>query len=79
MEELEAQCDSFDGDIQKKKQARQQQKNHLQDVQDDLSGARKTHMDLINEQGQLAAEAKVRQNPFPSPRLLAHLFTHIHR
>lgn len=59
VEELDAQCDSFDDNIRKRKQARQEEKNRLQDLQDEMAAARKLHMELINEQGRLMADAKV--------------------
>lgn len=63
MEELDAQCDSFDDNIRKRKQARQEEKNRLQDLQDEMAAARKVHVELINEQGRLTAEAKVCRSP----------------
>jgi len=50
---------NFDQHISQRKQARRQADSKRQDVEDELTAARKAHVDLVSEHGQLAAEAKV--------------------
>lgn len=58
-EELLSRLRNFDDNIAQQKQRRRRQEVERQDLEDELARARKSHVDLVNEQGELAAEAKV--------------------
>lgn len=58
-EELQSRLRNFDENIAKQKQDRRRHETERQDLEDELSRARRTHVTLINDHGELAAEAKV--------------------
>ncbi|KAG9308463.1 P-loop containing nucleoside triphosphate hydrolase protein [Chiua virens] len=57
-EELQSRLRNFDENIAKQKQNRRRHESERQDFEDELARARRTHVELINEHGELAAEAK---------------------
>ncbi|KAG8214897.1 hypothetical protein J3R82DRAFT_10069 [Butyriboletus roseoflavus] len=57
-EELQSRLRNFDENIAKQKQNRRRQESERQDLEDELMKARRTHVELVNEHGELAAEAK---------------------
>lgn len=59
---------NFDEHIARQKQKRRAEQSKQQDLEDELAVTRKTHVDLINEQGQLQAEAKVTFHQLLAPR-----------
>lgn len=60
-EELLSRLRNFDANIVQQKQRRRRQEMERQDLEDELGRARKSHVDLVNEQGELAAEAKAHE------------------
>ncbi|KAI0917273.1 hypothetical protein AcW2_007450 [Taiwanofungus camphoratus] len=60
-QELVNQLKNFDEHIARQKQKRRAEQSKQQDLEDELAVTRKTHVDLINEQGQLQAEAKAQE------------------
>jgi hypothetical protein len=66
-EELQARLQNFDENISQQKKNRRRQESERQDLEDELAKARRTHVELVNEQGELAAEAKAF-----TPLLLVH-------
>jgi DNA repair protein RAD50 len=58
-EELQERSRNFDRDIEKEKIARNRREVERQDLEDELAKTRRSHVELINEHGELAAEAKV--------------------
>lgn len=62
-EELQSRLRNFDENIAKQKQNRRRHESERQDFEDELAKARRTHVELVNEHGELAAEAKVRTPP----------------
>lgn len=74
-EELQRRLRNFDETIAQCKQKRRRLEAEREDLEDELIRARKTHVELVNEHGELAAEAKVRTR-FSTPK---SLFTHAHR
>lgn len=59
-DELQSRLRNFDENITKQKQDRRRHEAERQDFEDELTRARRTHVGLVNEHGELAAEAKVR-------------------
>ena len=59
-EELQSRLRNFDENIAKQKQNRRRHESERQDFEDELAKARRTHVELVNEHGELAAEAKAR-------------------
>ncbi|KAG6379376.1 P-loop containing nucleoside triphosphate hydrolase protein [Boletus reticuloceps] len=57
-EELQSRLRNFDENIAKQKQNRRRCESERQDLEDELAKARRTHVELVNEHGELAAEAK---------------------
>jgi len=76
-EELLSRLRNFDANIIQQKQRRRRQEMERQDLEDELGRARKSHVDLVNEQGELAAEAKVLIYGL-SYHLARHSYTHSH-
>ncbi|KAF8836218.1 hypothetical protein BDN67DRAFT_974411 [Paxillus ammoniavirescens] len=60
-EELQARLQNFDENISQQKRNRRRQESERQDLEDELAKARRTHVELVNEQGELAAEAKAHE------------------
>jgi DNA repair protein RAD50 len=58
-EELQERLRNFDQNIEKEKMARNRRDVERQDLEDELAKTRRSHVELINEHGELAAEAKV--------------------
>lgn len=58
-EELQGRLRNFDQNIEKEKVARNRREVERQDLEDELAKMRRSHVELINEHGELAAEAKV--------------------
>ncbi|KAG5219767.1 DNA repair protein [Salix suchowensis] len=58
-EELEARLQNFDGHISEQKRKKKAEDGKKQDLEDQLSNARRKHVELLQEQGSLRAEAKV--------------------
>jgi DNA repair protein RAD50 len=56
---LDARWRNFDKHISDQKDTRRKEEFKRQDLEDDLTRARKTHVELISQQGELQAEAKV--------------------
>ena len=52
---------NFDKHIAERKEKRRSEAGNLQDLEDELAGARKSHMEAVNEHGSLKAEEKVIQ------------------
>jgi DNA repair protein RAD50 len=50
---------NFDKHIAERKENRRSEAGHLQDLEDELTGVRKFHMEAVNEHGSLKAEEKV--------------------
>ena len=50
---------NFDKHIAERKEKRRSEAGHLQDLEDELIGLRKLHMEAVNEHGSLKAEEKV--------------------
>jgi len=50
---------NFDKHIVERKEKRRSETGNLQDLEDELSGVRKSHMEAVNEHGSLKAEEKV--------------------
>jgi DNA repair protein RAD50 len=50
---------NFDTHIAQQKQKKRKEESVRQDKEDELANVRKQHVNLVNEQGELAAEAKV--------------------
>ncbi|THH19195.1 hypothetical protein EW146_g1924 [Bondarzewia mesenterica] len=61
-EELLERQKNFEAHIAKRKQARLEEDSKMQDLNDELKSARKVHVELINEQGRLNAEAKAQED-----------------
>ncbi|KAH0832358.1 P-loop containing nucleoside triphosphate hydrolase protein [Lanmaoa asiatica] len=59
-EELQSRLRNFDENIVKQKQNRRRHESERQNLEDELMKARRTHVELVNEHGELAAEAKAR-------------------
>ena len=59
-DELQSRLRNFDENIVKQKQGRRHHESQRQNLEDQLSKARRTHVALVNEHGELAGEAKVR-------------------
>ncbi|KAG9312670.1 hypothetical protein JVU11DRAFT_7086 [Chiua virens] len=57
-EEPQSRLRNFDENIAKQKHNRRQHESERQDFEDELARARRTHVEFINEHGELAAEAK---------------------
>ena len=58
---------NFDKHIVERKEKRRSEAGNLQDLEDELGGVRKSHMEAVNEHGSLKAEEKVIQSStFPS-------------
>ncbi|KAF9493183.1 hypothetical protein BDN71DRAFT_1508771 [Pleurotus eryngii] len=57
-EELEARLQNFDGHISEQKRKKKAEDGKKQDLEDQLSNARRKHVELLQEQGSLRAEAK---------------------
>lgn len=49
---------NFDENIAKQKRNRSRHESERQDLEEELTKARRTHVELVNEHGELAAEAK---------------------
>ncbi|KAH7924955.1 hypothetical protein BV22DRAFT_469854 [Leucogyrophana mollusca] len=60
-EELQARLRNFDENVLQQKQKRKRQESERQDLEDELAKARKSHVELVNEHGELAAEAKAHE------------------
>ncbi|KAH7885017.1 ALG6, ALG8 glycosyltransferase family-domain-containing protein [Phlebopus sp. FC_14] len=60
-EELQTRLRNFDENIAQQKQKRRRQESERQDLEDELAKARRTHVELVNEHGELAAEAKAQE------------------
>lgn len=58
-EELQERLSNFGQNIEKEKIARNRREVERQDLEDELAKTRRSHVELINEHGELAAEAKV--------------------
>ena len=52
---------NFDRHIVERKEKRRSEAGNLQDLEDELAGVRKSHMEAVNEHGSLKAEEKVVQ------------------
>jgi DNA repair protein RAD50 len=50
---------NFGQNVEKEKVARNRREVERQDMEDELAKTRRSHVELINEHGELAAEAKV--------------------
>lgn len=50
---------NFDKHIAERKEKRRSEAGHLQDLEDEMTGVRKFHMEAVNEHGSLKAEEKV--------------------
>ena len=50
---------NFDRHIADRKEKRRSETGNLQDLEDELGGVRKSHMESVNEHGSLKAEEKV--------------------
>ena len=50
---------NFDKHIADRKEKRRSEAGNLQDLEDELAGVRKSHMEAVNEHGSLKAEEKV--------------------
>lgn len=59
-EELQSRLRNFDENISKQKRNRSRHESERQDLEEELTKARRTHVELVNEHGELAAEAKAR-------------------
>ena len=59
-EELQKRLGNFDEHVKRQKERRKVQDDKRQDLANELATARKTHVELVTEQGELAGEAKVR-------------------
>lgn len=57
-EELQSRLRNFDENIAKQKQNRGRHESERQNLEDELTKARRTHVELVNEHGELVAEAK---------------------
>ncbi|KAF8552026.1 hypothetical protein OG21DRAFT_1486552 [Imleria badia] len=60
-EELQSRLRNFDENITKLKQNRRRHESERQDFEDELAKARRRHVELVNEHGELAAEAKAHE------------------
>lgn len=60
-DELQNRLHNFDENIAQLKQKRSRREEERQDLEGGLTKARKTHVELVNEQGELAAEAKAHE------------------
>ena len=58
-EELQERLSNFAQNVEKDKVARNRREVERQDMEDELAKTRRSHVELINEHGELAAEAKV--------------------
>jgi DNA repair protein RAD50 len=58
---LQARISNFHAHIAKQKRSKIEMEAKEQDVDGDLTSARRKHVELVNEQGQLAAEAKAQE------------------
>jgi DNA repair protein RAD50 len=57
---------NFDKHIAERKEKRRSETGNLQDLEEELAGVRKSHMEAVNEHGSLKAEEKViRCSVFP--------------
>ncbi|KAL4258232.1 P-loop containing nucleoside triphosphate hydrolase [Pleurotus pulmonarius] len=61
-EELEARLQNFDGHISEQKRKKKAEDGKKQDLEDELSNARRKHVELLQEQGSLRAEAKAQND-----------------
>ncbi|KAF9643243.1 hypothetical protein BDM02DRAFT_1548809 [Thelephora ganbajun] len=57
-EEVMQRLNNFDKHIAEQKEKRRSEASNLQDLEDELAGARKSHMGAVNEHGSLKAEEK---------------------
>ncbi|KAG5221328.1 DNA repair protein [Salix suchowensis] len=61
-EELDARLRNFDGHISEQKRKKKAEDGKKQDLEDELSNARRKHVELLQEQGSLRAEAKAQND-----------------
>ncbi|KII86927.1 hypothetical protein PLICRDRAFT_665598 [Plicaturopsis crispa FD-325 SS-3] len=59
--ELQERLRNFDEHVRLQKQKKGKEESTWQDLEDELTAARKAHVELVNEQGELAAEAKAQE------------------
>ena len=58
-EELTDRLRNFDSHIAEQKRKRKEEEDKLQDLEEELASARKTHADKLTDRGQLEAEVNV--------------------
>lgn len=75
-EELEARLQNFDSHISEQKRKKKAEDGKKQDLEDELSNARRKHVELLQEQGSLRAEAKVNSRTSSSSTVTSSILRH---